>query len=247
MITAVIITLNEARNIGRCLESLTGVADEIIVLDSHSTDATAELCRAHGVRFIPTDWQGYAATKNHGNALATHPYVLSMDADEALSPELRTSILAVKPHLQGVYGFHRLAFYCGKPIRHGGWYPDTKLRLFPKDKARWQGDFVHETMVADAGQAQTLLAGDLLHYTYYTVEEHRTRARKYAALAAASMRGRGRAGLWMKFLLSPPWRFVQMYVLKAGFLDGWAGWQIARITAQEVAWKYGWALTGSAS
>lgn len=244
MISAVIITQNEARNIGRCLASLQGVADEVIVLDSASTDATAEICASYGVRFIPTVWQGYAATKNHGNQLASHPYVLSMDADEALSPALTAAILAVKPRLDGVYSFHRLAFYCGRPIRHGGWYPDTKLRLFPKDKARWQGDFVHETMVADADQAQHLLAGDLLHYTYYTVEEHVARARKYAGLAAASMRGRGRLGLLLKGIFSPPWRWVQMYVLKAGFLDGKAGWQIARITAREVAWKYWWALRG---
>jgi glycosyltransferase involved in cell wall biosynthesis len=244
MISAVIITQNEARNIGRCLTSLQGVADEIIVLDSASTDATAEICRQHGVRFIPVVWQGYAATKNQGNALASHVYVLSLDADEALSPELRASILAVKPRLTGVYSFHRLAFYCGRPIRHGGWYPDTKLRLFPKDKACWQGDFVHETMVADADQVQHLLAGDLLHYTYYTTEEHVARARKYAALAAASMRGRGRTGLVLKWVCSPAWRFLQMYVLKAGFLDGRAGLQIAWITAREVAWKYGWALRG---
>lgn len=242
MVSAVIITKNEARNIGRCLASLVGVADEVIVLDSHSTDSTQGICLAHGARFIPQDWLGYAATKNLGNNLCSHPYILSMDADEALSPQLKESILALGGKLQGAYQFNRLAFYCGTPVRHGGWYPDRKVRLFPKDAAAWQGDFVHEELVLAPGMKTTWLEGDLLHYTYYSVEEHWARARKYAGLAADAMVGRGKMGLLLKACLSPGWRFVQMYFIKAGFLDGKAGWNIARITAMEVWWKYTWAL-----
>lgn len=242
-ITVVIIARNEARNIGRCLASLEGVADEVIVLDGHSTDETPAICRAHGARVIDQDWLGYSATKNLGNDMAAHPYILSMDADEALNDELRKAILAVKDSPNGAYSFNRLAFYCGKPIRHGGWYPDVKVRLFPRGHARWEGAFVHEELRVDAGVPVTHLAGDLLHYTYYSVEEHRERARKYAGLAAERLRGRGQAGLVLKAIFSPAWRFFQMYCLKLGFLDGWRGWRIATITAREVGWKYWWAAS----
>lgn len=241
-ITAVIIAKDEERNIGRCLESLQGVADEVIVLDGHSRDRTATIARSYGARVVAQDWMGYAATKNLGNGMASHPYILSLDADEALSPELWQAIVEEKPHLGGAaYAFNRLAFYCGEPIRHCGWYPDTKLRLFPKGGAKWEGAFVHEELVASPGVAVHQLAGDLLHYTYYTVEEHRARARHYARLAAERLRSRGRVGLVGKSLVSPPWRFFQMYVLRRGFLDGWRGWRVCTITAMEVWWKYRWA------
>ncbi|MEM7036437.1 MAG: glycosyltransferase family 2 protein [Bacteroidota bacterium] len=237
-ISAVIITKNEARNIGRCLESLQGVADEVIVLDGQSTDGTQDICRQFGAQVVDQEWKGYARTKNIGNAMAAHPYVLSLDADEALSAELKAAMLAAKSNLKGVYSFNRLAFYCGKAIRYCGWYPDRKIRLFPKGGAEWQGDFVHEELVPKPDQSQTHLPGDLLHYTYYTVDEHRARARKYADLAAEAIARKKKGGLLFKVLFSPPWRFFQMYILKLGFLDGAAGFRICRITAQEVRWKY---------
>jgi glycosyltransferase involved in cell wall biosynthesis len=244
LISAIIITHNEARNIGRCLASLVGIADEVIVLDGHSTDGTQAICLAAGARVVDQDWLGYAATKNLGNDMAAHPYILSMDADEAISDALRASILAVKGNLSGAYTFNRLAFYCGEPIRHCGWYPDVKLRLFPRGRARWEGAYVHEEIRADADVARTHLAGDLLHYTYYSVAEHRARARKYAALAADRLGSRGKVGLLLKALTSPGWRFLQMYLLRLGFLDGWRGWRVCAITATEVWWKYSWALWG---
>lgn len=242
-ISAVIITHNEARNIGRCLASLKGVADEVVVLDGHSTDRTVEICREHGARVMGQDWLGYSATKNLGNEMASHPYILSMDADEALSPELKASVLAVKDSLSGAYSLNRLAFYCDRPIRHGGWYPDVKIRLFPRERARWEGAFVHEELRVDAGVPVTHLEGDLLHYTYYSVAEHRERARRYADLAAVRLRGRGKAGLLVKAIFSPAWRFFQMYCLKLGVLEGWRGWRIAMIAAREVFWKYWWAAS----
>lgn len=242
MISAIIIAHNEERNIGRCLESLVGIADEVIVLDGHSTDRTVEISLAHGARVIPQDWLGYAATKNLGNGLAKHDYILSMDADEAISPELRESILAVKDNLAGAYSYNRLAFYCGKPIRHCAWYPDVKLRLFPKGRAQWEGEYVHEELRAAAGLHVTHLGGDLLHYTYYNVSEHWARARRYAALAADKLRSKGKLGLLLKAGFSPVWRFFQMYVLRMGFLDGWRGWRVCSIAATEVFWKYWWAV-----
>lgn len=242
MITVVIIAHNEARNIKRCLESLVGIADEVIVLDGHSTDETAEICRRYGAKVVSQDWLGYAATKNLGNEMARYPYILSLDADEALSAELHKSILAAKANLTGAYTLNRLAFYCGKPIRHCGWYPDVKLRLFPKGRALWQGEYVHEELQADAGLPVTHLQGDLLHYTYYDVSEHQVRARHYAALAADKLRSRGKFGLLLKAAFSPAWRFFQMYFLRMGFLDGWRGWKICWITSREVFWKYWWAV-----
>jgi glycosyltransferase involved in cell wall biosynthesis len=244
-ISAIIIAQNEERNIGRCLASLVGIADEVIVVDGHSTDGTVAICHAQGARVVAQDWLGYAATKNLGNDLATHPYVLSIDADEAISTELREAILAVKGSLDGGYSFNRLAFYCGEPVRHCGWYPDVKLRLFPRGRARWEGAYVHETLVRDADLPVTHLKGDLLHYTYYSVAEHRERARKYATLAADRLRGRGKLGLFLKAVFSPAWRFLQMYCFKLGFLDGWRGWRVCTITAREVRWKYWWALRGN--
>lgn len=242
MISAVIITHNEERNIGRCLDSLAGLVDEAVVVDGHSTDRTVEISIQHGARVILQEWLGYAATKNLGNTLATHPYILSLDADEAVSPELRASLSAVKDSLQGAYRFHRLAVYCGRPIRHCGWYPDAKIRLFPKNQAQWEGAYVHEELKVAPDVPVLHLDGDLLHYTYYSVAEHRERARRYAALAADRLRAQGKMGLLLKAALSPGWRWFHMYVLRLGFLDGWRGWQICWITACEVAWKYRWAL-----
>jgi (heptosyl)LPS beta-1,4-glucosyltransferase len=243
-ISAVIITFNEARNIGRCLESLQGIADEVVVVDSMSTDNTREICKKAGAMVVERPWEGYSANKNHGNGLVNHEYVLSIDADEALSPTLRQSILQIKHNLNGVYGFNRLAFYGGKAVRHGGWYPDRKIRLFPKHKARWEGGFVHEELIIiQSGQTASWLDGDLLHYTYDSAQEHRTKARKYARLAAVSMQkaGKNKLILGIKALVSPIWRFGSMFFFKLGFLDGKTGWNVAKITSKEVFWKYWWA------
>ena len=151
-ITAVIITQDEERNIGRCLESLKGVADEIVVVDSGSTDRTEALCREAGARFVSHPWEGYSGQKNYANSLATHPWILSIDADEALSPTLRESLLALKhssintlSHLHIHYAFNRLNNYCGHWIHHSGWYPDRKPRLFHRDAYEWDGT-VHEEL-----------------------------------------------------------------------------------------------------
>ena len=246
-ISAVIITKNEERNIGRCLEGLQEVADEVIVVDTFSEDRTQEICESYGARFITKEWLGYSATKNFANDLAQFPYILSLDADEALSDELRSSILEVKERLEGVYSFNRLAIYCGKPIRRAGWYPDRKIRLFPKEGAKWEGPYVHEELVPNPGQKETWLKGDLLHYTYYTIDEHRERARKYAKLAAEKLKSKGKGTLFLKGVFSPVWRFLQMYFIRLGFLEGWRGYRISMITAKEVAWKYWGAFSRSQS
>ncbi len=238
-ISAVIITLNEARNIGRCLDSLAGVADEVIVVDSGSTDGTVELAKARGARVGHRDWTNYSAQKNHANSLAQGPYILSLDADEALSPELRESLLEAKRRgLNGAYAMARLTNYCGSWIRHGGWYPDLKVRLFPKAGTHWEGEHVHEQLVLAEGTATVRLKGDLLHYSYASISGHIRQADHFSTLAAQGLFARGRKAGVLKRWFSPPVRFLGDYIVRGGFLDGWHGAVIARISAAATYWKY---------
>ncbi len=238
-LSATIITLNEERNIGRCIDALLPVADEIIVLDSFSTDKTEEICRAKGVRFEQRTWEGYSASKNFLNGLATHPYIFSVDADEAPDEELIRSILREKEKcFIGVYSVNRLTNYCGKWIKHLGWYPDIKTRIFPKEGSVWEGEYVHEELVVTGNPIPKLLEGHLLHYSYYNFIEHRSRADKYSLLTAQKFHAqRKRAGI-LKPYMSALGRFVSMYIIKKGFLDGKMGFKIAYISAQSNILKY---------
>lgn len=238
-ISATIITLNEERNIGRCIESLLGVADEIIVLDSNSTDKTAEICANYNVRFVKRDWKGYAQSKNHLNKLATFDYILSIDADEALDETLKEEIIKLKTLVDPeIYSVNRLTNYCGKWIKHSGWYPDVKIRLFPKDGSYWEGEFVHEELVYPANLKMIQLDGHLEHYSYYSYSGHRERADRYSTLTAMKMHKAGKKASILKPYLSGIARFITMYILKMGFLDGLMGFKIAQISAQSNVFKY---------
>ncbi len=238
-LSAVIITFNEERNIGRCLDSLVGVADEVVVVDSFSTDRTAEICREKGARFVQHAFAGHIEQKNYALTQAAFDHVLSLDADEALSDTLRQSILAAKADWRAEgYAMNRLTNYCGQWIHHSGWYPDRKLRLFDRRLARWGGQNPHDKIEMNAEARQERLRGDLLHYSYYSVEEHYARARRYADIAAKAMHDRGRQANWWNLAFSPAVKFLRNYVLKLGFLDGRAGWTICRIAALETWWKY---------
>ena len=238
-ISAVIITFNEERNIGRCLDSLTGVADEIIVVDSFSTDRTAQICLEKGARFIQHPFAGHIEQKNFALTQARFPHVLSLDADEALSDTLRQSILAVKAGWRcDAYSMNRLTNYCGQWIRHSGWYPDRKVRLFDRRRGHWGGLNPHDKVEMDIDATLGFLAGDLLHYSYYSEEEHDARARKYAVIAARAMLARGKRGSGLRVAISPAFKFVRNYLLRLGFLDGQAGWTICRMAALETYWKY---------
>lgn len=238
-LSVVIITFNEERNIARCLDSLGGVADEVVVVDSFSTDQTESICRMRGVRFVQHPFGGHIEQKNYALSQAAHPHVLSLDADEALSDELRTAIAAAKHHWPAEgYTMNRLTNYCGQWIRHSGWYPDRKLRLFDRRLGRWGGTNPHDRVEMSPDISIQHLPGDLLHYSYYSVAEHLGRARKYAAIAAAAMREQGKRGTWAHVLFSPILKFLRNYLLKGGFRDGGAGWTICRIAALETYWKY---------
>ena len=244
-ISAVIITYNEARNIGRCLESLRDVADDIVVLDSFSTDATAEICHSFGVRFEQHVFDGHIEQKTRALGLARFPFVLSLDADEALSDTLRQSVLQVKKaaEIADAYTMNRLTNYCGQWIHHSGWYPDRKLRLFDKRLGQWGGTNPHDKVLMSTGARTVFLQGDLLHYSYYTETEHLERARKYADIAAKAMQAQGRKASWLQVIFSPALKFLRNYVLKLGVLDGRAGFRICYIAALETYWKYRKLLT----
>lgn len=241
-ISATIITFNEERNIERCIRSLENVADEIIVLDSFSTDRTEEICKVLNVRFVKRNWEGYSASKNYLNSLASHEYIFSIDADEAPDEELKNQILQLKnveKDRKFIYSVNRLTNYCGKWIYHSGWYPDVKARLFPRDFCHWEGAFVHEELVCPGDNLPIVqLKGHLEHYSYYTYKDHRERADRYSLLTAQKMNNAGKKASLLKPYFSALGRFVAMFIIKKGFLDGKMGWKIAVISAQSNIMKY---------
>ena len=238
-ISAVIITFHEERNIARCIDSLQGVADEIVVLDSFSKDKTEEICRSKGVKFFQHAFDGHIQQKNRVITYATHPHVISLDADEALSEELKKSILAVKENfvLDG-YSMNRMTNYCGKWIRHSGWYPDTKLRLWDSRKGEWRGINPHDKYELFEGGKEGFLQGDLLHYSYYTVEQHYAQIEKFSTIAAKALFDMGKKATVLHLIIKPTAKFIRNYILKMGFLDGRSGWTICRLTAKETYMKY---------
>lgn len=237
-LAVVIITLNEERNIERCLESIRDLADEIIVLDAFSTDKTAEICANYPVRFEQRTWEGYSASKNYLNSLASSDYILSLDADEALSEALYREIRAKKEKgFTGTYSVNRMTNYMGTWIRHSGWFPDIKPRLFPREGSYWSGEYVHEELVHPPSEVK-IFRGILEHYSYYSYEDHRARADKYSLLTAQKFYARGKKVGPLKPAISALGRFVAMYFIKLGFLDGWKGFKIAQISAQSNVLKY---------
>ena len=226
-ISAVIIARDEAGQIEACLRPLLRVADEVLVVDSGSRDDTVERCRQLGARVLESKWQGYAQTKNFGNHQARHDWILSVDADEVLSEELEENLRKLQLQPGHAYSLDRLTNYCGRWIRHSGWYPDWKVRLFDRRTTEWTGDYVHETLRFDRPPVIERLAGRLYHYSYRTSGEHWARIERYAQLAAEELLASGKKVPFWKPWLSPPARFLRTLLLKRAFLDGRAGWTIA--------------------
>lgn len=238
-ISAVIITLNEEKNIGRCLESLRGIADEIVIVDSFSTDNTEAICRSYGARFVQQAWLGYGKQKNFAAELAQYDYILSLDADEALSDELKAAILSAKNNpMADAYTLNRRTNYCGKWIYHCGWYPDKKIRLWRKGKAQWTTPRVHETLQLESNAVVQSLSGDILHYTYYTIAEHIQVANKYTTLVAEEYFQRDKKADFVKIYLNPAFSFFRDYFLRLGILDGYYGFVICMVAAFSTFLKY---------
>ena len=236
-ISATVITLNEEANLPRALSSLS-FCDEILVVDSGSTDRTLELAGRGGARVVQNPWPGFSAQKNFAAEQATYDWVLALDADEEVTDELREQIRALavgSPDHLG-YAFPRKARYLGCWIKHSGWYPDRKVRLYDRRRARWVGDYVHESVAVDGSVGQ--LDGDLLHYTCDSFSEHIRTLDRYTTLAAQEHAASGLKVGWHHFTLSPAWAFVRSYFFKRGFLDGFHGLLIAHAAAFYVFAKY---------
>ena len=236
-ISACLITLNEEHNLPRALASLAGIADEIVVVDSGSTDRTEAIAREHGAAFFSRAWSSYGEQKNFAAECANNEWILSMDADEELSSALQTSLLQWKnsrPRFS-VYEVARKTWYLGAWINHSGWYPDFQRRLYDRDEARFSG-IIHESVrfVGPPGR----LSGDLLHYTVRSFEEHQQKVDKYTQLSAQQLHWEGKRYWRTGMLLGAPWRWIHTFILRGGFLDGHRGVLIAWMAARSVRLKY---------
>jgi glycosyltransferase involved in cell wall biosynthesis len=235
--TATLITLNEEQNLPRVLASLKNVADEIVVVDAGSTDRTRELAEKSGARVFVHEWSDYSSQRNFAAAQATHDWIFTIDADEELSGELRKSLAGWKQSEANKAGYQvsRLAKYLGRWIHHSGWYPDFNVRLYRRDRARYEGA-IHERMVVDGPVGR--LDGDLLHYAYRTVEDHEEKIERYTTLAAQEFFDKGKRRWRAAMIFAPPWALLRSYILKQGFRDGAQGWRIARTSARYVYRKF---------
>ena len=238
-ISVAILTFNEERNIRRCIDSVLAVADEIVVIDSFSSDATVSICESMGVKVVQHAFGGYIEQKNYAITCCTNQHILSIDADEALSEQLVESIQNVKEYWNADgYAMNRLTNYCGSWIYHSGWYPDRKLRLFDRSKAIWGGVNPHDKLEMAPGSTTGQLQGDLLHYSYYSIEEHKAQVARFADIAALDMHKKGLRSDLLKFIYKPIARFMRSYIVKVGFLDGKNGLIIAMQTARGSFLRY---------
>jgi (heptosyl)LPS beta-1,4-glucosyltransferase len=240
-ISATVITFNEAANIQEACESLAW-ADEIVVVDSKSTDQTAQLAAQAGARVITRDWPGFALQKQFANDATAHDWIFSLDADERVSDHLRASIDGLRStppdQLADGYLISRRSFYQGRWINGGGWYPDRQLRLFKKSLGRWEGKHIHESVKIKGGRIEKL-PGDILHYSVRdAAHHHRMIGERYAPLAARQMFESGQRTSAMKIATAAPLAFFRSFVLKAGFRDGLAGLSIASFAAHHAFLKH---------
>ena len=236
-LSVTLITKNEAANIRACLESVAW-ADEIVVVDSGSTDDTVSICKAMGARvYVHTGWPGFGPQKNRALGYASKDWVFSIDADERVTPELHTELIQAmnEERAQGFY-LPRLSQFCGVPIHHSGWYPDYVLRLFKRGAGRFSDSLVHESVLL-TGRTDKLKS-PLLHYSYLASDDVERKVEHYSTAAAQQMFQSGKRSSWLDAALRAGWAFVRTYVLRLGVLDGGAGWNIARMNARTTYLKY---------
>lgn len=242
-LSVVIIAFNEEKKIADCIRSVAGVAEEVLVVDSLSTDRTVTICESLGARVIHQRFLGYIQQKNFAASQATHPLVLSLDADEVLSDELRASILNVKNHrTHDGYEMNRLNFFCSRPIKTCGLYPNRQLRLWDRNKGEWKGINPHDRFVMKGVASSSLLNGDLLHHSYETKEAFAAQMDRFARISAQELQHRSTPYLLIKLLLSPSVRFIRTYFVQLGLTEGIDGFFICTRTARNVWLKYFLAL-----
>jgi glycosyltransferase involved in cell wall biosynthesis len=238
-LSVVIITFNEEKNIGQCLESIKSIADDIVVVDSFSTDKTKEIAEKNGARFITHAFEGHIQQKNWAITQAKYPHILSLDADELPDNKLISEIQKVKNDwkFDGYY-FNRLNNYCGKWIKHSGWYPDKKLRLWDSRKGKWSGVNPHDTFQLEENSSLKYLKGNLLHYSFRTVSEHIVQINKFTDIGSLADYNRGKRSSLFKIYFLPKWRFIRDYVFNLGILDGYYGYIISKLSAYTTFQKY---------
>ena len=235
-LTVAVITKNEAAHIAAALESVAW-ADEIIVVDSHSTDGTASIARRYATRVDTRDWPGYGAQKNYAAAIAAHDWILSLDADERVSPELAAEIQALLRRGPDRHGYRvpRVTRYLGRWIRSTDWYPDYQLRLYDRRHGRWNARPVHESIDLDGPPGY--LRADLQHYAYRDIAHHLATIDRYTALAAAQGQREGRRATAAGLVFHPPFAFLRNYVLRRGFMDGMPGFIVSVLNSYYVFLK----------
>jgi glycosyltransferase involved in cell wall biosynthesis len=238
-LSVVIITYNEAANIARCIRSVRSIADEIVLLDSYSTDGTAEIAADLGAHVYQEKFRGYIDQKNLAIRLASHPFILSLDADEELDRTLIDSIREVKKDFtHRAYSMNRCTNFCGRFIRHGLWYPDRKIRLFDRTIASWGGMNPHDKIILKNNVKSFHLKGDILHYSFETVDDLIWQNNRLSSIAASSLFAKGKTSSWIKMLVHPAWAFLNGYLFRGGFLHGLDGFSIAIHTSHQVYLKY---------
>ncbi|MEO8764186.1 MAG: glycosyltransferase family 2 protein [Ginsengibacter sp.] len=239
LLSVLIITLNEEKNIARCIDSVKRVADEVILLDCYSDDNTVSIARKKGAVIYQQKFEGYIEQKNCVLQLASYDFVLSLDADEAIDETLERSILKEKENFTySAYRMNRCNNYCGRFIRHGLWYPDKKIRLFDKRLAKWGGLNPHDKIQLANNCTVKHLPGDILHFSHSSIEEHIQQNNKLSSIAAHSLYKIGKRGHWTKLVINPGWAFFKGYFLRLGFLDGFYGFMIAINTSHQTFLKY---------
>jgi glycosyltransferase involved in cell wall biosynthesis len=238
-LSIVIITFNEEKNIKRCLDSIEGLSKDIVVVDSFSTDKTKAICLQKGVRFIENKFEGHIEQKNWAITKAKSQYVLSLDADEALTEELKEAIIAIRDNWKSdSYSFNRLTNFCGQWIKHCGWYPDKKLRLWDTTKGKWGGENPHDMLVLRKEATIQHVSLDILHYSFYTEEQHIKQIEYFTDISSKAAFSNGAKSNPFKIFYKSKFKFFRDYILKTGFLDGYYGYVVCRNSAYATALKY---------
>jgi len=238
-ISVVIITFNEEQNIGRCIDAIREIADDIVLVDSFSTDRTVEIAESKGARIVKHIFEGHIEQKNFAITQAKYHHILSIDADELPDEKLVEELNKVKQHWNADgYSFNRLNNYCGKWIKHGAWYPDIKLRLWDSRKGKWNGLNPHDKFVLTEGCTTKHLNGNLLHYSYRNISEHKQKIDYFSSIAAKAYYQNEKKSSLLKITINPISRFFRDYFFRLGILDGKFGFTIACLNASEVKLKY---------
>jgi glycosyltransferase involved in cell wall biosynthesis len=238
-LSVVVITFNEESNIERCLNSVKSIADDVVIVDSYSTDKTQEIAKKLGARVIFQKFLGHIEQKNFAITQAKYPLILSLDADEAIDDKLKEEIIKIKDKRSADgYAINRYNNYVGKWIDYGAWKSDFKLRLWDSRNGKWGGINPHDVFEMQEQAIIEKIAGNILHWSYKSVEEHQNKIEYFSDIAAKAYKKKGKKSSWFKIIFSPCFRFIRDYIFKLGFLDGSYGFIIAKLTAYEVYLKY---------